>query len=147
MTALTNKQKKEWAETLYKSSDITQKEIAAKVSVSEQTMTKWVKEGEWENLRKSLLTTKSEILRGYYDVLDKIRKKLKEENTIGDSKLADMNVKYTAAIKNLETDASLAELIEAGRLFVNDLMEKDPQFALRVLNEYDEFIKNRLKRF
>ena len=130
-----------------KSSDITQKEIAAKVSVSEQTMTKWVKEGEWENLRKSLLTTKSEILRGYYDVLDKIRKKLKEENTIGDSKLADMNVKYTAAIKNLETDASLAELIEAGRLFVNDLMEKDPQFALRVLNEYDEFIKNRLKRF
>lgn len=147
MAELTNKQKKEWAEMLYIQGELTQKDIAAKVGTTEKTMSKWVNEGRWETYRKSMLNTKSEILRNLYNLLDKISKKLKEEDSIGDSKIADMYVKYTAAINNLETETSTAQIVEVARLFVNWLQGIDPQFALQVLNHFDAYIKESLKRF
>lgn len=146
MAELTNQQKKEWAQLLFTNGESTQKDISVKVGISEKTMSKWVKEGKWEDLRKSLLTTKNEILRNLYSLLDKISNKLKTDDSIGDSKIADMYVKYTAAIKNLETETSIAECVEVARLFVNWLQNIDPQFALLVLNHFDSFIKERLKR-
>jgi hypothetical protein len=140
-------QKKEWAELLFIRGDLLQKDIASKVQVSERTLSKWANEGEWERLKKSMLTTKSEILRNLYDLLDKISQKLKEEGSIGDSKIADMYVKYTAAINNLETETSIAQMFEVGRMFVNHLQAIDPQFALSVLNHFDGFIKEKLKRY
>lgn len=140
-------QKKEWAQLLFTKDDASQKEIAAKVGVSEKTMSKWVNDNNWDALRKSMLITKTEILRNLYDLIDKISKKLKEDDSIGDSKIADMYVKYTAAINNLETETSITQIIEAGRLFVNWLQTIDPVFALNVVNHLDAFIKERLKRF
>lgn len=143
---LTNKQKKEWAELLFLRGDITQKDIAAKVGCAEKTISDWAAKGNWDNLRKSMLTTKTEILRNLYNVLDKIGNKIKKDDSIGDSKIADMYVKYTAAIKNLETETSTAQIFEVGRMFVNWLQGIDPQFALLVLNHLDSFIKENLKR-
>lgn len=140
-------QKKSWAYLLYEQGNMSQKEIALKVGVSENTITKWKDENNWEAMRKSTLTSKSEILKGFYDTLDKIRKKLKDDDDFGDTKLADMAVKYTAAIRNLETEASIGDLMEAGRLFINFLLSKDAVLAQRVLNEYDVFIKDRLRTF
>jgi DNA-binding XRE family transcriptional regulator len=140
-------QKKEWAQLLFLQSEITQKEIAAKVKVSEKTISKWSKENNWDVLRKSMLTTKTEILRNLYAILDKINNKLKSEDSIGDTKIADMFVKYTAAIKNLETETSVGQISEVARMFVNWLQGVDPQFALSVLNHFDMFIKEQLKRF
>jgi transposase-like protein len=144
---LSTKQKKEWAEMLFLQGDVSQKEIAAKVGTSENTITKWKEAGNWDKLRKSMLTTKTEILRNLYNILDKINGKLKEEDSIGDTKIADMYVKYTAAIKNLETETSIGQIAEVARMFVNWLQTIDPQFALTVLNHFDKFIKEQLKRY
>jgi DNA-binding Xre family transcriptional regulator len=144
---LSTSQKKEWAEMLFLQGDISQKEIAAKVGVSENTITKWKDAGKWDALRKSMLTTKTEILRNLYNILDKINGKLKEEDSIGDTKIADMYVKYTAAIKNLETETSVGQISEVARMFVNWLQTFDPKFGLLVLNHFDKFMKEQLKRF
>jgi uncharacterized protein YjcR len=80
-------QKKEWAQLLFISNQLLQKDIAVKVGVSEKTLSKWVTENKWDALRKSMLITKTEILRNLYDVLDKIGRKMKDEDSIGDTKL------------------------------------------------------------
>lgn len=146
-TEITIKQKKEWAELLFMRGDLTQKAIAEKVGTSEKTLSGWVTKDNWDKLRKSMLTTKTEILRNLYDILDKIGKKLKEDDSYGDSKIADMYVKYTAAINNLETETSTGQIFEVGRMFVNWLQDRDPQFALLVLNNLDAFIKDNLKKY
>lgn len=146
--ALTNKQKQEWAKMLFLQNQYTQKDIAAKVGVQEKTITRWVHGEDWEKLRKSMLTTKSEILRTFYDILDNLKKKVAaSEDGIGDTKLADMIVKYTAAIKNLETETSIAEICEVGRLYVNWLLNIDPAQAQITVNNFDGFIKEKLKVF
>ena len=144
---LTLAQKKEWAQLLYLQNQLTQKEIAAKVRVSENTITAWAKKEHWEKLRKSLLTTKAEILRFLYNVLDKIKTKVEEGDGIGDSKMADMVVKYTASIKSIETETSTGLLMEAGMLFHKYMQTIDLIKALEFLNNYDGFIKDNLKRF
>jgi len=144
---LTNNQKKEWAQLLFLQQELNQKQIAQKVGISEHSMTAWVKQGKWNALRKSMLTTKNEILGNLYNILDKIGAKLNEEDSIGDSKIADMYVKYTAAIKNLETETSIGQIAEVARMYVNWLQSIDPQFAVAVLNHFDKYIKEQLKRF
>jgi hypothetical protein len=58
-----------------------------------------------------------------------------------------MYVKYTASINNLETETSIAQIIQVGRMLIDWLQPLDPQFALQVTNHLDAFIKERLKRF
>lgn len=144
---LTMKQKREYAETLYLRGQLSQRDIAAKVGVSEVTISKWSKKDDWEKLRKSLLTKKSELLSFLYDLLGKIKDQITEQKNTGDSKDADKFVKYTAAIKTLETETSIAELMDAGDRFNKYLRLRDPQKAMEFLNEYDSFIKEQLKSF
>jgi hypothetical protein len=144
---LTAAKKKEWAQMLYLQNQLTQKQIAEKVGAREATISRWVTKENWEKLRKSLLTTKSELLSFLYDVLSKLKDKINSGDGIGDSKDADKFVKYTAAIKSLETETSVAELMEAGRMFHKWMQAVDPQMALTFLNNYDAFIKDNLKRF
>ncbi|MGQ0740210.1 MAG: terminase gpP N-terminus-related DNA-binding protein [Bacteroidota bacterium] len=146
MKELTNTQKREWAEMLYMQNQLSQKEISEKVGVNEKTITAWKEKYCWEQLRKSLLTTKHEILRFLYNVLDKLKTKIEGEDGIGDTKQADMVVKYTAAIKGLETETSTAQLMEAGMKAHKYFQSIDPAFALQFLNNYDSFIKDSLKR-
>lgn len=52
--ALTRLQKRDWARHLFLSEPgIMQKEVAARVGVSVNTMSKWVQAGKWEELRAS----------------------------------------------------------------------------------------------
>lgn len=142
---LTSSQKKEWAKMLYLQDQLNQKQIAAKVGVNEATMSRWVKAEQWESLRKSLLTSKNEILQNLYGLLDKLGKRMKEDDSVGDSKIADMYVKYSAAIKNLETETSIAQIMESGMQFHKFLQGFDPELAMTMLNHYDAFVKQKLK--
>lgn len=144
---LTSTQKREWAQMIYMQDKLSQKEIAVKVGVTEKTITAWKEKYCWEQLRKSLLTSKDQLLSFFYNVLDKIKTKIEEENSYGDSKQADMVVKYTAAIKSLETETSVAQLMDAGMKFHKYMQLIDPALALQFLNNYDGFIKDSLKRF
>ena len=144
---LNNTQKKDWAELLYMQNQLTQKEIAVKVGTTEKTLTAWKEKYCWEQMRKSLLTTKGELLRFLYNVLDKLKNKIEADDGIGDTKQADMVIKYTAAIKNLETETSIAVLMEAGMKFHKYMQVTDPPKALEFLNNYDGFIKGEIKKF
>lgn len=146
---LTTAQKKEWAQLLYISGDLTQKEIAQKVGTTEKTMSKWARDGDWEKLRKSLLTTKSEQLRLMYDQLDRINQHInnRTENKYANSKEADSILKLTAAIKNLETETSVGQIIEVATNFIRFIQRDSINDAKFVTNLFDAFIKEKLKSF
>lgn len=132
---------------LYMQNQLSQKEIAAKTGVAEKTISGWKEKYNWESQRKSLLTSKSSLVRFLYNVLDRLKQKIEEADGIGDSKQADMVIKYTASIKNLETETSIGELMEAGMKFHKYMQAINPDEALRFLNDYDGFIKEQLKKF
>ena len=70
MADLSNAQKKEWAKTLYLTSEMTQAEIADKVDVARITIGRWVK--EWEGLKLNFLQTREARIRSTLMQLDEL---------------------------------------------------------------------------
>ncbi len=149
MAELQINQKKEWAKQLFIENKLNQKLIAEKVGVSEKTLSKWVNEGHWERLRKSLLISKQEQLANLYDQLSEINshiKKKPEGERFADSKQADIMVKITASIEQLEEETNMADVFEVGKRFISWLQSHDFQKAKEVVDLYDGFIKSCLKQ-
>ena len=138
-------QKKEYAKLLYITGDLNQKEIAERVDVNPKTIGTWIEDGMWKYLRKSLLTSKGDQLRRYYEILDAVTTKIEAtEGGYGDTKLADMSIKYTGIIKNLETETSTGQMIETGMRFIRSVQKVDSELAKQITKFFDAFIMEEL---
>lgn len=136
--------KKDLARSLFITGDYTQKVIADRVGVTEKTMSQWVNAGNWEVQRKSLLTSKKEQLTFLYSQLDAIKKELQEQERAANSKEADSILKLTAAIKNLETESGVGEIIEVFTRFSKWLSKENLKLAQELINYMDGFIQEQI---
>ena len=142
-------QKKELAQLLYTRNELTQQQVAERVGVTPKTLGNWVKDGMWDDLKKSLLTTKSEQLHFFYDQLNSLNLLIKsrDENArFADSKEADTLVKLTASIRNMETETNVGQIIEVAQEFIAHLQSEDLALAKVVTRHFDAFIKSKLRR-
>ena len=144
-------QKKEHAKLLFIRENLSQKEIAEKVEVSEKTINRWVNENneEWKRMRQSIIITKEEQLRRIYEQLDELNQTIHKREAgkkYACSKEADVIVKLTAAANNLESDASIADIVEVSKRFINWLRPLDLPKAKEVSALLDAFIKDQMKR-
>lgn len=148
---LTNNQKKDWAKHLFLTEpDMMQKEIAAKVQVSEKTMSGWVNEGKWDAMRKTLMVTKDEILRDLYSVLEGMKEEAKVAATDGDPTTqpnSDGIYKMALAIRKLETETGVGTIIASLKEFITFIQKEDLVLAQDVTRWGDLFIKFKLKGF
>ena len=143
--AAQKQQQHDYAKLLYTTTDLSQKEIAEKVEVTQKTLGKWVNEGLWESLRTSLLTSKTDQIRRLYDILSKVTTAVESsEGGIGDTKMADMMIKYTAAIHNIETETSAGQMFETGMQFIRFVQKDNVELAKTVGSYFDAFIQQEL---
>lgn len=148
MSGLTNKQKKEWAYTEYVISNLSQKEVAAKVDVSAVTMSKWVKEGNWDDLRRQMLVTREKQLARLYAQFDELTRAIEAKphgERYANSKEADTLNKLTGAIRSLEIDASVADIVEVSKRLLNWLRPLNAAKAIEISAIFNDFIKHTLK--
>lgn len=144
--ALKKAQEKEYAKALYLAGGLTQKEIAERVSVTEKTLAKWIKEGKWESLKKSLLTTKNNQLSFLYDQLDFLNTDISTRDfKVAVGKEADTIIKITAAINRLETETSIGDTVEVARQFIEFVRQQDLELAKIITNLFDVFITAKMK--
>lgn len=105
------------AKILFTREQLDQKVVAKRVGISEKTMSKWVNEFAWKKLRNRLLLSKDEQINAMYEELEEISNKIKEKpagDRYADTKQADIRIKTTSAIRNLETDLGIAEAVDIG---------------------------------
>lgn len=145
----TIQQKKEHAKLLYTVEGITeQKTLAERVGVSKQTINKWVNSENWERLRQSLvITAESELRRFYMQVteLNDFIMKREEGQRFANTKEADTLVKLSGAIRNLETDVSVGEIMQMLKRFLSFISKENLDDAKTLTNWADHFIKSLLK--
>lgn len=148
MSALTNKQKKEWAKTEYVVRNLSQKEVAEIVGVSAVTMSKWVKEGNWDELRRQMLVTREKQLARLYTQFDELTRMIENRQPgerYANSKEADTLNKLTSAIRAMETDASIADVVEVSKRLLNWLRPMNQAKAIEISGIFNDFIKHLLK--
>lgn len=143
--AVTKKNENEYARILYVSERITYKEIAERVGVTEKTISKWAEVGNWDKLRKSLLTTRQSQLVHWYNQLENINVAIEARNGIPTNPEADTMSKITSNIQKLEVEINLGEYVEVSRKVLTFIQSIDLNDAKKFKNYIDEFINSKLK--
>ena len=147
------KQKKdlqEWAKFLYLKTDITQEEIATRVGVTRKTIGTWIKDGNWEVLKSSFIITKEQELRRIYMQINELNSAIEirdEGQRYATSTEADTLSKLSAAARKLETDTSIAEIVDVFIGFSDFLYEQDPVKAKEWVPIQDAYIKEKLRKY
>lgn len=140
-----NAQKKDYAKLLCISNrELSYAEIAQRAGVSETLINTWAIDGNWDVLRRSMLLSKSEQISRLYAILNAVTNKISEEDGIGDIKLADMMLKYTTAIRALETEGNVAELVECMMELGAFVQRHYPQHFALVTEISDAFVMNKI---
>ncbi|WP_164126104.1 DDE transposase family protein [Sphingobacterium luzhongxinii] len=139
-------QKKEYAKTLYVSENSHQKAIAERVGVTEKTIGKWINEGGWKNLKRSLITTKQNQISLLYDQLEHMNCMIADRDVkVATSKEADVIIKLTGAIQKLETETGVGETVEVSKKIISLIQQEDLELAKRVTTYCDVLIQTMIK--
>lgn len=144
----TNIDKKDIAKSLYLNGSFTQEEIAAKVGTTRQTVSRWVKEGGWEELKASFTITPTQILAGLNRQIVEINNNINEREegkrfaTVTE---ADTLAKLASAIKKIESDVGIADIVDVAIRFTNWLRPLDLDMAKKFNDLLDAFLKEQMK--
>jgi DNA-binding transcriptional regulator LsrR (DeoR family) len=143
---LQKKQQHDYAKVLYTTEQLTQKEIAERVKVTEKTVSNWIEKGGWKKLKKSMLVTKQHQISQLYDQLEFLNEKIiNREDKIANAKEADVISKLTSSIQKLEVETSAGQIIEVAREFIDFVREFDLDKAKEITSLFDKFINTKMK--
>ena len=140
--------RKDLAKTLYVNGSFTQEEIAAKVGTTRQTVSRWIRDGAWDQVKASYTITPEQILAGLNRQIIEINNKVNsrpEGERFATVAEADTLAKLASSIKKIETDAGIADIVNVGIKFTNWLRQTDLELAKRFSDLLDAFIKDQLK--
>lgn len=130
--------KKELAKGLFMLGGMTQKELAERVEVTENTMSKWC--AEWKPILAAQKSTKQEVLARMDKAISDIFKKAEDEKRPLDSADYDGIAKLTKARETIDNKVGLATIIEVFQEYNSYLMAINPELA-RTNNKFqDEFV-------
>lgn len=144
-------QKHEHAKLLYTVQGVTvQKELSERVGVSPQTINKWVNADDklWDRMRESTLITKEAEMRRMYMQLTELNDTImnrEKGKRFANSKEADTLSKIAKAIKDMETETALAEIMEVMKRFLVFVRHQDYEQAKAITGLADHFIKAQIK--
>ena len=148
MSELSMDKRKEWAKELFIKENLTQKAIADRVGVSENSLSKWVIEGNWKALRTSLLVTRSTEIRHLLEQLAL----LDEQNLLAltdDDPETNPNydsvIKLAAAIRKLEIQTGIGEMIDTGMALIKFISAEELELAKKLTTYFDLFIESKQK--
>lgn len=146
-------QKKELARMFYMNGE-TQKAIAEKLDVSEQSICSWAAKDGWEVRRASINVTRPELINKALSALNKVLDQVQASDDIGViSSLPDKLAKFASAIEKLDKKANIVSVIDVFMAFSKWMQyratfDKDitPEF-LRTLNKYqDQYINEHINK-
>lgn len=120
------KSKKESAKALYLSAQYTQNEISDLVGISRVSLGKWIKKGNWEDLRSATTLTPEKMISHLNKQLEEINQNIlsrEQGKRFANTKEADAILKISKTIKNLQRDLGLREVLAFTMKFLTWLRE------------------------
>ena len=139
--------KRDHAKLLFIHEQLNQKEIAARIKVSEVTISKWANADNWDGLRVSITITKEEQLKNLYRQLAEMNRAIAErdDKKYASSSEADAISKLATAIDKMESDVGIADIVSVAKKFLTWLRKFDLVKAQDMTPLFDAFVKDNLR--
>lgn len=149
-TKVRDEAKFEYAWLLYTQS-VDNAEIAKKVGIAERTLIRWVNENDWKKKRAAANVTRDELVNKTLNLINELLEKAMNAENKNSAQLADQLSKLAGAIRNLDKQANVVDVIQVFMTFNRWLMTRqslDPSLTnelIKSVNKYqDLFISERL---
>lgn len=137
---------KSYAKELYVRGGKTQKQIAVIVGVTEQALSGWIKTENWESEKINVVSSKREQLRTLYTQLGLLNEQnliaLTDEDPLTNPN-TDSLIKLTKAIKYLESDLGISDIVETGMQFLEFVAETSTEHLALVTDLFHAFVKSK----
>lgn len=127
MTELSRSKKKELARQIYLRDNLSQKEIAEMVDVSQKTLCNWIKSEKWDAEKSAYTITREQQIQRIYGHISAINQAISDREppqNVPDAKEADTLNKLATAIKKLENEVGIAEIVGVSMKVCNFLRGK-----------------------
>jgi transposase-like protein len=141
-----NTEKKQQARNLYFQTGLNKTQIAAMLEISRRSLSYWVREGDWDRLKKSAEHLPAILIENCYHIFGNLTERYLSERRVTDPvKPVEIDALYklTRTIKNLKSRAALNESIELCGHFMDLLHAKNPELAQAVMPYLDEYMTSR----
>lgn len=140
--------KRAMAHDLFMRTDKSQKEIAIVVGVGSDTISKWVKDGKWKELKAANSVTRSQVINNTLlqikELQDEINKRA--DKRYPTSKESDTMIKMGNLIRDLDKSLSLADYISITEELLKWLNEVNPAQAKAVAPYMLEFAQSKARK-
>jgi transcriptional regulator with XRE-family HTH domain len=147
MANLTISQKKDWAKLLYTKENLTQAEIADRVGVTRVTVNKWINTENWELLKSSITISKEAQLNNLHRQLQELNNTILTREDKARYPMpaeAETIKKLAIAIKQLETETGIADIVSVAKRFIEFIRPVDLEKAKEITRLFDSFIRQNL---
>lgn len=148
MAELSRAKKRELAKQIYLRDNLTLKEIADMVDVSQKSLSKWVREEKWDTEKSAYTITREQQIQRIYGHISAINQAISEREApknVPDAKEADTLNKLATAIKKLENEVGIAEVIGVCMKVCNHLRAKDRvEEARQAAAWFNDYIKENI---
>ncbi|WP_413534064.1 hypothetical protein [Empedobacter brevis] len=135
-----NNFKKETAEKLFIEDGLMLKEISVIVGFSVQTLSKWKKDGNWENKR-------NEFLAAPHKIKEVLMEELKNIASGYESKIdADALAKVSKVIETLSSRTSVQVIFSVFKEFDNWMADQEPRLAIQFTEWHKRFLQYRINQ-
>lgn len=138
----------DYAKMLFVYDKLSQKEIALKADVSEVTVSKWVKAGNWEDYRKAISVTRDERYRSTINQLtqlDNLIASRDENHRFPDKDESNIRRKLVSDLKALEVECGIVDVINVSIKLLEWLRQVDNEKAKELSDIFNSYIKSTLK--
>lgn len=145
--ATSKQRKKELAQILYVQEKKTQNEIAELLGVSYVTVSKWATKEKWQELRSGVSIAKEQQIMNLYHQINLINEDVMNRPD-GERKVTVKEAKIIAdladAVKKLESEIGIAEIVSCGMKFCDFMRTMDQEKAKEVNGYWDAFLRSML---
>lgn len=135
------------AKALFMTGKYQQKEVAAMVGKTEQTISRWAKAERWDVELASLTTTKQQQLARFYSQINEINMAVaarEEGKRYPNSKEADILNKLSAAAAKLESETGIRDIVDVSIGLLNWVRSFDVAKAKELSELFDGYIKTKI---
>lgn len=133
---------REIARALYLS-DYSQRDIAMRLGVTENTVSRWARDNHWDELREAQRTSKPSVLKDLYAELAEMNRVISERAEGLRFATKDESLTRARLVKNiadLEQRYNIGHAVDIGRDFCTYIATVDYELARQVVTQWDGFL-------
>lgn len=130
------------AHELYMRTEMTQKEIALQAGVGSDTISDWVRKGNWKELKAANSVTRAQVINNTLMQIKELQDEINgREKKYPTPKESDTMIKMSNLIRDLDKSLSLPDYISVCTEFIRYLSEVKPTLAKDVADSVNEFVQ------